>query len=397
MSQELEIKALKGKSKISRLKIKPDSEREPLKKPQMLNNINFAYNNYISKKYPISLVHFITNRCNARCSFCFIDFDSPDIFTQELNIDEIEKLSRTFGPSLKNINLTGGEPFSRQDIYEIADIYFTNTTIDSLYITSNGSLPDRVEKFLRKISKKHPSKKIIISLSIDDFAENHDKVRKIKGLFEKCIETYSIADSFKKNIFANVSITVSHENYDNVINIYDSLVQKHGVKSITACLVRDEGVYKTPIDKKEKILDGYKKLTTKITNDRQSGKMFGYDPKTIQGRMMNKKNEIMYKNLIDTYLEPKFISYCPAGSLFGVISAKGDVNACEILENNLGNLRNYDMNFTNLWSDLETIKLKKWIKDSKCNCSYECAWSFNILSNVKYQKDLLLAAAGKKT
>ena len=31
MLQELEIKALKGESKISRLKIKPDSERKPLK------------------------------------------------------------------------------------------------------------------------------------------------------------------------------------------------------------------------------------------------------------------------------------------------------------------------------------------------------------------------------
>ena len=36
MSQELEIKALKGESKISRLKIKPDSKREPLKKPSWI-------------------------------------------------------------------------------------------------------------------------------------------------------------------------------------------------------------------------------------------------------------------------------------------------------------------------------------------------------------------------
>ena len=36
MSQELEIKALKGESKISRLKIKPDSERKPLKKPNWI-------------------------------------------------------------------------------------------------------------------------------------------------------------------------------------------------------------------------------------------------------------------------------------------------------------------------------------------------------------------------
>ena len=36
MLQELEIKALRGESKISRLKIKPDSEREPLKKPEWI-------------------------------------------------------------------------------------------------------------------------------------------------------------------------------------------------------------------------------------------------------------------------------------------------------------------------------------------------------------------------
>ena len=36
MLQELEIKALKGESKTSRLKIKPDFEREPLKKPNWI-------------------------------------------------------------------------------------------------------------------------------------------------------------------------------------------------------------------------------------------------------------------------------------------------------------------------------------------------------------------------
>ena len=34
---------------------------------RVLKNINFT------KNEPISVVHFLTNRCNARCSFCFID------------------------------------------------------------------------------------------------------------------------------------------------------------------------------------------------------------------------------------------------------------------------------------------------------------------------------------
>ena len=60
------------------------------------NSFNLLANNYISKKYPISLVHFVTNRCNARCSFCFIDFDDPNTFKGELSLPEIEKLSKTF-------------------------------------------------------------------------------------------------------------------------------------------------------------------------------------------------------------------------------------------------------------------------------------------------------------
>ena len=57
-------------------------------------NINCAYNNFIGKKYPISLIHFVTMRCNARCSFCFIDFDDPKTFKNELTIEEIEETHR---------------------------------------------------------------------------------------------------------------------------------------------------------------------------------------------------------------------------------------------------------------------------------------------------------------
>ena len=53
------------------------------------------------------------------------------------------------------------------------------------------------------------------------------------------------------------------------------------------------------------------------------------------------------------------------------------------------------MNFMKLWRDTKALNTKKWIKDTKCNCTYECAWSFNILGNAKYQKDLILAALGR--
>ena len=47
------------------------------------NKLNLVKNIYL-KKYPISLVYFVTNRCNARCFFCFIDFDYLDTYKNEL-------------------------------------------------------------------------------------------------------------------------------------------------------------------------------------------------------------------------------------------------------------------------------------------------------------------------
>ena len=41
----------------------------------MKNKLKLIKNVYFKKNKPVSLILFLTNRCNARCSFCFIDFD----------------------------------------------------------------------------------------------------------------------------------------------------------------------------------------------------------------------------------------------------------------------------------------------------------------------------------
>lgn len=83
------------------------------------NTFSVLKNVYLSRSEPISVVHFITNRCNARCSFCFIDFENPETFKAELSLDEIEKLTKSFGNSLLNVNFTGGEPFARKEFKDI--------------------------------------------------------------------------------------------------------------------------------------------------------------------------------------------------------------------------------------------------------------------------------------
>ena len=67
------------------------------------------------------------------------------------------------------------------------------------------------------------------------------------------------------------------------------------------------------------------------------------------------------------YLEPKYLSPCHAGGLFGIITANGMIYPCEILENKLlGSLRDNEMQFMKIWKNRTTKDTKKWIIESKC-------------------------------
>ena len=358
----------------------------------VLNNI------YFKKAEPVSVVHFLTNRCNARCSFCFIDFDNPETFKNELTLNEIDELTKNLGKSLLNVNFTGGEPFARKDITEIAKLYIKNTTIQSIYVTTNASLPERVEDFTKNITYLNKNIELTLQISIDDLPDKHNKVRKINNLFDNCLDTYQRLKKFNShNVNPIVGITVSHENCDNIKNIFEYLTSKCKIDSLKCTLVRDEGVYKTPIEKKKNIFEAYTWLTNKIQLMSNEKKINNYNLKSIQGKIHNQKDKIAWKMIKEMYMNPHFISPCHAGSLFGIITSDGLVYPCEILEDKLlGNLRENNMDFMKIWNNNLTKNTKEFIIKSKCNCTYECALSFNILGNWRYQKDLILSVFRKQ-
>ena len=55
----------------------------------MTNYLSLLNNTFLNRKYPLTLVHFVTNKCNALCSFYFIDFDDPKTFQNELSLKKI--------------------------------------------------------------------------------------------------------------------------------------------------------------------------------------------------------------------------------------------------------------------------------------------------------------------
>lgn len=92
--------------------------------------------------------------------------------------------------------------------------------------------------------------------------------------------------------------------------------------------------------------------------------------------------DIAWSNLIDTVFYDKFITPCVAGKKLVVISETGEVNPCEILHNKpMGNLKDFDFNITKLMKHFQAKNVHKWIVDTKCKCSFECALAANVTWN----------------
>lgn len=137
--------------------------------------------NLIDLKFPYKLTFAVTYRCNARCKICNIWKRSSK---NEMSKEEIKVFFR------KNrfpwINITGGEPFLRDDLTEIVD-YMNGVYL--LNITTNGSLPERIVEMSREI--KRMIKRLIVTVSIDGPEELHDQLRGVK-IWKNAIETFKM-------------------------------------------------------------------------------------------------------------------------------------------------------------------------------------------------------------
>ncbi|MBR2588499.1 MAG: radical SAM protein [Bacilli bacterium] len=127
-----------------------------------------------------------TLRCNAKCKHCGSRAGECDTLKDELTTDEIKKafkeIAEKIEPSKILINVTGGEPLLRKDLFEVMD-YAHNELGFRWGITTNGLLinDDIIEKMKQ-------TGLATMSISLDGMENTHDEFRGVKGGFSKTIE-----------------------------------------------------------------------------------------------------------------------------------------------------------------------------------------------------------------
>ena len=64
------------------------------------------------------------------------------------------------------------------------------------------------------------------------------------------------------------------------------------------------------------------------------------------------------------------------------------IKPCEILDDGIGNVIN-DNDISAIFTSNKAKKLRKWITDSKCKCTYECAMSTNTFFSWNMTKKMI--------
>ncbi len=341
------------------------------------------YNALVSHKYPLALIHYVTERCNARCPHCFVDFKTAE---KELTLEKIEKIASTTGSCLRNISLTGGEPFLRDDLFEIADIWNSNSTIKSIVLTTNGSFPEKIERFCVQASRKNLP--ISFFISYDFIGEKHSEYRKIKDIHLKVIESCKIIQSYKDRFTNTLQLTLSQTNCNSAFETYKFIRDDLKIQNINCTMLRGENADNLVDSDRKKIAEMYKKIQLQREKDFDDNLIAGYNGNSLTSIIINAKNKILWKYVLRTFVDKKYISPCLAGKLFGVIYHDGSVFPCELLNKKYGDLKDYDYDFLKCWKSVNAKEVYEYIKNTKCFCTHECSWLINILSSPRFYGEL---------
>lgn len=140
-----------------------------------------------------------TYRCNARCGMC----DSWKLPAgKELSVAEVEAVFRKIG-RLDVVRLSGGEPFLRTDLLEVAEAVWATTRPLVVHLTTNGSFPDRVLRFAESFSKP---KALRFMVSLDGLEATHDASRGRAAPFAKALETITRLAEARPRLGLEVSV-----------------------------------------------------------------------------------------------------------------------------------------------------------------------------------------------
>lgn len=298
-------------------------------------------NNNVTMPTDISII--TTYRCQMECKMCNIwqNWTDPKL---EVTPKELEIL-----PNFKFVNITGGEPFLRDDLEEIVEVMFKKS--ERIVISTSGWHTEKIFKLARRFPN------IGIRVSIEGLSSKNDDLRGKNGGFDRGLRTLL---GLRKMGIKDVGfgITVSNKNSEDMLWLYE-LSQQLGMEFATAAFHNSYYFHKD---------DNF------ITNQ---GEVIANFTELIQRLMKENSPKSWFRaffnlGLINYIKGGKRMLPCEAGSANFFIDPYGEVLPCNGLEEkywkeSMGNIRNAKT-FEEIWFSEQAQKVREIVKTCPKNC-----------------------------
>jgi MoaA/NifB/PqqE/SkfB family radical SAM enzyme len=306
---------------------------------------------------PPFLIVFINSICNLTCEHCFYWKELNK--RNDLTFAEFEQLTSDLG-QFDTLNLSGGEPFIRQDFGEICGLFITKNGVKQIYVPTNGYFTDKCERSLRKVLQHKTLDRFVCEISLDGMPEYHNRFRGNPKSFEKAMETYAMLAKLQDEdprLRIHVNTVAMGQNIGEVWRLTEYMHDNYPrVEHHNLAVIR--GDRKNP-SLTGPALEQYKRLydhVREVWSDREKGR-FGSSVEPM----------LQYVKVKTMEGQSQFVP-CKAGILSGVVYANGDVSVCET-HAPLGNLR--QKRFFEIWDSPEAKELRAQIKAKECFCTNE--------------------------
>lgn len=279
----------------------------------------------------------VTYRCNVKCIMCNT-WQHPSKRDMEIRPEDL-----TSFPEVVRLNITGGEPFIKEDLSEILDV--VKKKAKRVVISSNGLL---TRKTLEVMSKHRD---VGVRLSFDGIGETHDKVRGVKGIHQKALETLKgLKELGIKDL--GIAVTISDVNAKDLVPLFH-LAEEHGVELATAVLHNAYYFHKMDnvIHDKQMVENEVKNLMRAYLKSSHPKNWFrAYFCEGIAGHMHGAERCMKCTMATDSFF----------------IDPYGDIRPCNVMDQRFGNIK--EKPFNEIWSSQEADEVRCKVGECTENC-----------------------------
>ena len=283
----------------------------------------------------------VTYRCNAKCYMCNT-WQHPSKREHEFSPDLVDNIPE----GLKFINLTGGEPFLRDDLNEIVERALGKTK--RLVISTNGYFTKKIVGLAEKYGNR-----IGIRISIEGLPAANDHLRGIKNGFDHGLRTLVTLHSMDmKDI--GFGITVSDRNAKDMIELY-RLANAMGLEFATATTHNSYYFHKhdNKYEDAEMIAGEFENIAAELLKTNKPKNWFrAYFNMGLANKVRGGKRPLP----------------CEVGSDVFFLDPYGNVMPCNGSDEPMimGNLKK--QSFDEIWNSRRANDIRKQVK----NCSKQC-------------------------